>query len=175
MFKHYWNLQTPGVFILGQYHPNIKKDETYLFSYRPIALLGCDLEMFTKILANRLNKCILTIIHQDQTGFIAGRFSFSNIRRLMNIKYSKHDKGSKVAILALDAQKEYFQLEWNYILTIIHLFALGESCPLGWNTICVPDGFSSLITINHIRFNFTVPTANGAHWVRCYSPLLWNP
>ena len=45
------------------------KDETDPALYRPIALLGCDLKVFTKILANRLNKCIASIIHQDQTGF----------------------------------------------------------------------------------------------------------
>ena len=64
------------------------KDETDPASYRPIALLGCDLKVFAKILANRLNKCIASIIHQDQTGFMPGRFSFFNVRHLMNIMFS---------------------------------------------------------------------------------------
>lgn len=96
------------------------KDVTESSSYRPIALLGCDLKVFTKILANKLNKCISTIIHHDQTGFKPGRFLFPNVRRLMNIMYSKHDRDSKVAILALDAQKTFDQVEWNYILTVIN-------------------------------------------------------
>jgi len=57
------------------------KDQTDPSSYRPIALLGSDLKVFTKILANRLNKHVATIIHPDQGGFIPRRFSFFNVRR----------------------------------------------------------------------------------------------
>ena len=103
------------------------KDDTDPASYRPIALLGCDLKIFTKILANRLNKCISTIIHQDQTGFIPGRFSFFNVRRLMNVMYSDYDKESKTAILALDARKAFDQVEWKYILTVMKEFDLGDN------------------------------------------------
>ena len=118
------------------------KDETDPASYRPIALLGCDLKVFTKILANRLNKCIANIIHHDQTGFIPGRFSFFNVRRLMNIMYSRHDKDSKIAILALDAQKAFDQIEWRYILAVIKEFGLG-------------DGFASWVEMLH-----AAPTAS---------------
>lgn len=104
-----------------------EKDKTDPASYRPIALLGCDLKVFTKILANRLNKCITSVIHHDQTGFIPGRFSFFNVRRLMNIMYSKYDKDSKISILALDARKAFDQVEWKYILAVIKEFGLGNN------------------------------------------------
>jgi len=106
------------------------KEETDPSSYRPIALLNSDLKIFTKILANRLNKCITKIIHSDQTGFIPGRFSFFNVRRLMNILYSKHDSLSNVAILSLDAEKAFDQIEWNYIISVLQEFDLGESFSL---------------------------------------------
>ena len=96
-------------------------------SYRPIALLGCDLKIFTKILANRLNECVSTIIHQDQTGFIPGRFSFSNVRRLLNVMYAKYGNGASTAILNLDARKAFDQVEWTYILTVLKEFGLGDN------------------------------------------------
>ena len=97
-----------------------EKDETDPASYLPIALLGCDLKIFTKILVNRLNKCIVTIIHHNQACLIPGRLSFFNVRRLMNVMYSSYDKDSNISILALDAQKGFDQVEWRCILTVIN-------------------------------------------------------
>lgn len=103
------------------------KDELDPASYRPIALLNSDLKVFTKVLANRLNKCITTIIHHDQTGFIPGRFSFFNVRRLMNIMYARYHRSSKISVLALDAKKAFDQVEWKYILAVIKEFGLGDN------------------------------------------------
>lgn len=102
------------------------KDETNVSSYRPIALLNTDLKVFTKILATRFNKCVSTIIHSDQVGFVPNRFSFFNVRRFLNIIYSKQKSHSKLAIIALHAEKAFDQVEWKYILTTIKEFNLGD-------------------------------------------------
>jgi hypothetical protein len=41
--------------------------------YRPITLLNCVLKLITKLLANRLQKVVLKIVHQNQCGFLKGR------------------------------------------------------------------------------------------------------
>lgn len=85
MFKHSFQLKE---FPQTLYEANISlllkegKDETEPSSYRPIALLNTDLKIFTKVLANRLNNHICSIVHPDQTGFVPKRFSFFNVRRL---------------------------------------------------------------------------------------------
>ncbi len=95
-----------------------------------LQLLGCDLKIFTKILANRLNKHISTIIHPDQVGFIylfiLFRFSFS-VRRLLNIVYSKQKNNSKSAVLALDAHKAFNQVKWRYMQITIEEFSLSKT------------------------------------------------
>ncbi len=45
----------------------------------------------------------------------------------MNILYAKHDSSSNVAILCLDAEKAFDQIEWNYIISVLQKFGLGES------------------------------------------------
>lgn len=82
---------------------------------RPIALLHCDHKILTKVLAKRLGKHISKIIHPNQTGFIPGRFSFSNVHLLLNMLYSVHDKNMEVAILSLDAEKAFDQVELPYM------------------------------------------------------------
>jgi hypothetical protein len=41
--------------------------------YRPITLLNYCLKLITKILANRLQKIVLKIVHKNQYGFLKGR------------------------------------------------------------------------------------------------------
>ncbi len=54
-------------------------------SYRPIALLNVDRKVLSKIVAVRLEGILPLIIKADQTGFIKGRNSCDNVRRLLNI------------------------------------------------------------------------------------------
>jgi hypothetical protein len=41
--------------------------------FRPITLLNCVLKILTKLLANRLQKVVLKIVHKNQYGFLKGR------------------------------------------------------------------------------------------------------
>ncbi len=61
------------------------KDPLDCSSYRPISLIPCDLKIYAKIFASRLEKVIHSLIKEDQTGFIKGRNASDNMRR--NLKY----------------------------------------------------------------------------------------
>ena len=82
-------------------------------NYRPIALLNFDQKSVTKLLANRLGRHISSIIHPDQTGFIPGRFSFCNVRRLLNNIYANQSGDSRAAVLALDAAKAFNRVAFH--------------------------------------------------------------
>lgn len=81
-------------------------------SYRPISLLNVDLKILPKILAQCLQQ-ILPITATDQTGFLLGRRSFHNTRRLLNISSPSWD-GPEV-IVSLDAEKPFDRVEWTFL------------------------------------------------------------
>lgn len=76
------------------------------------------MKTFTKLMANRLNKHNASIIHADQTGFIP-EISFFNVRKLMNIMYHNYKKDQKVAVLCLDAEKAFDQIECAYMWRVL--------------------------------------------------------
>ena len=99
-YKHFWPTISPLVvkmvnvikrtssipsqrntaLILVLLKPN--KDSTLCSSYRPISLINTDLKIISKALSTKLEKVISNLIHPDQTGFIKGRQSSHNTRRL---------------------------------------------------------------------------------------------
>ncbi len=68
--------------------PKKGKDPLDCSSYGPISLIPCDLKIYAKVFASRLEKVIHSLIKEDQTGFIKGRNASDNkMRRLLHILF----------------------------------------------------------------------------------------
>lgn len=73
---------TDGIVILVKK----KGDASSLSNYRPISMLNTDYKLFTKIIANRIQEHLLSLIGPGQSACIPGRSCTNNledIRRLM--------------------------------------------------------------------------------------------
>lgn len=86
------------------------KDPLDCASCRPISLLNTDVKILPKVLAHRLEDILPSVISPDQTGFIEGRNSFYNTRRLFNILYSTKHIGSE-CLTSMDAEKAFDRVE----------------------------------------------------------------
>lgn len=89
------------------------KDPLDVASYRPIALLNTDIKIFAKILAARLNKVIVKLIHSDQSGFMPRRTPSINIRRLYLNLQAPMEQDYERDVLSLDAAKAFDCSEWQ--------------------------------------------------------------
>ena len=95
--------------------PKSGKDPTSPLNYRPISLLNSDLKIYAKILANRLVNIIPTLIKPDQVRFVKSRQAPDSTRRMLNIINSIHNNRTPALLLALDAEKAFDRMHWEYI------------------------------------------------------------
>lgn len=108
------------------------KNPTLCDSYRPVSLVCCDNQILTKVLAVHLETVLHKIIHPDQTGFIRGRQSFGNLRRLYII-YSNTGLNPEV-VVSLDAHKAFDRMEFDYLFTALRQFGFSASF-ISWITV----------------------------------------
>ena len=70
-------------------------------SYRPLSMMGVD-TISSKAVANRLNTVVPSLVHEDQCGFVAGRVTHMNLRRLTHVQRSTDGVDNAGDLVALD-------------------------------------------------------------------------
>ena len=84
-------------------------------NWRPISLLNTDYKVATKAIAARIAKVLPSLIHEDQTGYIKGRFIGQNIRLIADITECTKTLDNPGIASFLDFKKAFDSLEWNFI------------------------------------------------------------
>lgn len=121
--------------------------------HRPISLLPIEIKIIGKVLASRLKECTGLIIHSDQTSFMPGRHTYRNLRCLFDILYTKHTE--EAAVISLDAQRAFDQVEWPYMMFALKKFWCGPSF-MKWIEIIYSNLTASVITNQNICPPFAV-------------------
>uniref|UniRef100_A0A670HVE9 Reverse transcriptase domain-containing protein n=1 Tax=Podarcis muralis TaxID=64176 RepID=A0A670HVE9_PODMU len=97
--------------------PKPDTDKLNIKNYRPISLLNNDYKIYADIMANRLKKCLINLIHKDQAGFLPNRFLKDNVRHVINIiEYLEINNDIPAALIFIDAEKAFDNVSWLFLL-----------------------------------------------------------
>ncbi|KAJ1089657.1 hypothetical protein NDU88_002806, partial [Pleurodeles waltl] len=85
-----------------------------------------DAKLYTKILARRLEGVLPCRVQSDQSGFIKGRQTHDNLRRVIHRIEKVAKKQVPAMPLALDAEKAFDRVEWSFLVATLRHFRVGE-------------------------------------------------
>jgi hypothetical protein len=122
-----------------------KKDSpSTVNDYRPISLLNYSLKLLTKLLANRLQKVITSVVHQNQYGFIKGRTIQDFLAWAFQFLYICHQSKREILIIKLDFEKAFDKVEHQVILEMFRRKGFSDKW-VNWIHLILTSGSSSVL------------------------------
>jgi hypothetical protein len=112
--------------------------------YRPITLLNCCLKIITKILANRLQKIDLKIIHQNQYDFLKARTIQDCLAWAFEFIYQCEASRKEILILKLDFAKAFDTIDHDAMIRIMKKMGFDDKW-LTWISLIFGSGKSSVL------------------------------
>ena len=107
--------------------PKPNKSPFYLKNWRPISLLNVIYKLASSVIASRLKNDLHKLIHEDQKGFIAGRFIGENIRLIYDILFETKQQEIPGLLLSVDFQQAFDPVSWKFIAKTLDYFNFGPS------------------------------------------------
>ena len=101
------------------------EDHSLLENWRPISLLNVGAKIISKVIAGRIKNVLPHIIHHNQTGFIKDCCNGERGRSIPNIIELTVEENFRGAMIFIDFQKAFDNLEWNYLLNCVQYFDFG--------------------------------------------------
>lgn len=128
---------------------------TDMAGYRPLSLLNTDYKILSKLLAARIQQLIPHLIHIDQNGFVPGRSTALNIRRLHQLmtKASLHE--GTHGCISLDMRQVFDSLNWEYMFRILPKYGIPDQY-IKWMALLYANPTARAHTGSHISSPYAV-------------------
>ena len=91
------------------------RDRRQIKNWRPISLINVDVKIGTKAIAKRLEKVLPEIIHHNQNAYVKGRTIFDAVRTIDDIISLTASKDISSLLVAIDFEKAFDSVNWNYL------------------------------------------------------------
>jgi hypothetical protein len=100
--------------------PKPQKDPKKIEGIRQISLMNINAKILNKILVNRIQEHIKTIIHLFQVGFIPGLQGWFNIRKSINvIHYINKLKDKNHMIISFNEEKAFDKIQHPFMIKVL--------------------------------------------------------
>ena len=107
--------------------PKQDKNRVFLKNWRPISLLNVIYKLASSVIANRIKTQLSNVIHEDQKGFIAGRYIGENVRLIYDVLFETKKQNIPGIILSVDFEKAFDTVSWKFIEKVLKYFNFGPS------------------------------------------------
>ena len=104
----------------------LSKNSLKIEHWRPFAMCNNDYKIFAKIVANRLQMVLPTVIHKDQVGFMKGRQISQNLTELLTVIAYCQQKQEEAIIISVDFMKAFDTVSWKTMEKVLSAFNFGE-------------------------------------------------
>ena len=101
------------------------KDRRCVENWRPISLLNVDYKIGSK--AERLEKVLPDIIHENQCANVKGRTLFDAVRSINDVMEYTKLFNIPGLMTAFDFKKAFDSLSWQYLFSALRVFNFGDS------------------------------------------------
>ena len=105
--------------------PKADKSREFLKNWRPISLLNVSYKLLSSCIANRIKQVLQHIIHENQRGFMKGRYIGENTRIVYDIIQISNKHKIPGMILLVDFEKAFDSVSWSFMYKALHFFNFG--------------------------------------------------
>ncbi len=98
-------------------------------------------------------------------------YHLSYRKATVNVMYNVDSKWSKAAVIALDAEKAFDQIEWQYLYSVLSKFGFGKKIRTCIEMLYANQKSAVLTNLDKSDY---VPLYRGTRQGCCLSPLLFN-
>jgi hypothetical protein len=96
-------------------------------NFRPISLLNCSFNFFSKLLTLRLEKIYQRLIAKEQSAFISGRYILENVVIAHEVLHSLHRNNHPGVIFKIDYEKAYDRVNLDLLIEILESRGFGST------------------------------------------------
>ena len=101
-------------------------------------------KILTQSLARRMEKCLPSFIHNDQSGFLKGRYNGEGIRFVKDFIDNFDTNNILGLIVQLDFAKAFDSIEWNFLYATLTKFDFGDDF-ISWIKCCYSNIYSCVM------------------------------